>query len=117
MARKLVLLTYNIKPGVPLDEYAQYTRTVDYPIFRQNPGIQNYANYVVRQNARGEEWFKHFDLMFVDDLDAFHAGGQLHHGDPRVLEHAAGWRAKWGQDLETGWRTDVNITYADEIWG
>lgn len=117
MARKLVLLTYNVKPGVPLDEYAEYTRTVDYPIFRANPRIQSYSNFVVRGNGRGEEWFKHFDLMFVDDLDDFHADGQLHFGRPEVLEHAANWRAKWGQDPATGWRTDVNITYADEIWG
>jgi len=117
MARKLVLLTYDIKPGSDLEEYAQYIRDVDYRKFRQNDGILDYANFVIRKNVRGEEWFKHFDLMFVDDLDAFHAEGKLHHGDPAVLDHAAGWRAKWGSDPETGWRTDVNITYADEIWG
>ena len=117
MARKLVLLTYNTKPGVPLEEYEEYTRSVDYPIFRAHPGVLDYSNYVVRRNARGEEWFKHFDLMFVEDLDAFHAGGALHHGDPTVLAHAAGWRARWGADPATGWRTDVNITYADEIQG
>ena len=117
MARKLALITYNVKPGVPLEEYAEYTRTVDYPIFRQNPGVTNYANYVVTRTARGEEWFKHFDLMFVDDLDAFHAGGQLHFGDPLILEHAKRWREKWGADASTGWNANVTISYADEIHG
>ncbi|TQM73502.1 hypothetical protein [Thermopolyspora flexuosa] len=117
MARKLVLLTYNIKPGVDLKEYEEFTRTVDYPVFRQNPGIQSYANFVVRRNVRGEEWFKHFDLLFVDDFEAFHADGRLHFGDPVILEHAAEWRRRWGRDEATGWRTPVNILYADEIWG
>ncbi|WP_062358022.1 hypothetical protein [Herbidospora yilanensis] len=117
MARKLVLLTYNIRPGSDLAEYADFTRSVDYPAFRQNPGIQDYANFVVRENVRGEEWFRHFDLMFVDDLDAFHADGRLHFGDPVILDHAARWRARWGADESTGWRTNVNITYADEIGG
>lgn len=117
MARKLVLLTYNIKPGADLKEYEEFTRNIDYRRFRQNPGIQEYANFVVRQHARGEEWFKHFDLMFVDDFENFHADGKLHFGDPVILEHAAEWRSRWGRDEATGWRTPVNITYADEIWG
>lgn len=117
MARKLVLITYNIKPGVPLEEYAAYTRSVDYPIFRQNPGVTNYTNYVVKQNARGEEWFKHMDLMYVDDLDAFNADGQLHFGDPTILQHAKAWREKWGVDGTTGGPPKVNVTLAEEIWG
>ncbi|MEU3168423.1 hypothetical protein [Streptosporangium sp. NPDC006930] len=115
MARKLVLLTYDIRPGSDLNEYIEFTRSVDYPAFRQNPRIQDYANYVVKRNVRGEESFRHFDLMFVDDLDAFHADGKLHFGDPVILDHAARWRAKWGQDEATGWRANVNISYADEI--
>lgn len=117
MARKLVLLTYNVKPGVDLTEYEEYTRSVDYPKFRQNPHILEYSNYVVRRNARGTEWFKHFDLMFVDDLDAFHAGGQLHFGDPIILDHAAQWRQRWGTANASESPVDIKITYADEIWG
>ncbi len=117
MARKLVLLTYDIKPGSDLEEYAQYIRDVDYRKFRQNDGILDYANFVIRKNVRGEEWFKHFDLMYVDDLDAYHADGKLHYGDPVILEHAAQWRDKWSRDESTGWQGKVNISYADEIWG
>lgn len=118
MARKLVLLTYNIKPGSRLEEYEEYTRNVDYRAFRQNPGIQDYANYVVRDTVRGEgEWFRHLDLMFVDDHRAFDADGKLHFGDPTILEHAQNWRERWGTDPETGWTTPVNISYADEIHG
>ncbi|MBM9466470.1 hypothetical protein [Nakamurella leprariae] len=116
MSRKLVLLTYNIKPGVPLEEYVEYTREVDYPVFHQNPNIEQYSNFVIKRQGRGGgEWFKHFDLMFVNDLDAFDAGGKLHFGDQLILDHAARWREKWGQDPATGWRTDVNINYAEEI--
>ena len=118
MARKLVLLTYNIKPGSRLEEYEEYTRSVDYPAFRQNDRIQDYANYVVRPTVRGEEErFRHFDLMFVDDLDAFDAGGRLHYGDPVILEHAQRWRERWGVDPATGWKADISISYADEIHG
>jgi hypothetical protein len=118
MARKLVLLTYDIKPGSRLEEYEEYTRSVDYPVFRQNDRIQDYANYVVRDTVRGEaERFRHFDLMFVDSLDAFHADGKLHFGDPKILEHAKRWREKWGMDPSTGWNANVTISYADEIHG
>lgn len=118
MARKLVMLTYNVRPGVPREEYEEFTRTVDYPIFRQNPHIMEYSNYIVAGQGRGEgEWFQHFDLMFVDDLEGFDAGGKLHFGDAVILEHAQKWRDRWGKDPETGWRSDVNITYANEIWG
>lgn len=116
MSRKLVMLTYNIKPGSSLEEYQAYTREVDYPHFRQNPGIVDYANFVVKREARGDgEWFQHFDLMFVDDLDAFHADGALHFGDQEILGHARRWREKWGRDEATGWVTPVNIRYAEEI--
>ncbi len=118
MARELVLLTYNVRPGVPAEEYAEFTRTVDYPVFRQNSRIQEYSNYVVTGRGRGQgEWFRHFDLMFVDDLDAFDAQGRLHFGDAVILDHAQKWRDRWGSDPETGWHSDVNITYAREIWG
>ena len=117
MARKLVLLTYNLKPNADLTEYADYIRSVDYPKFRQNPHILEYSNFVVRQNARGTEWFKHFDLMVVDDLDGFHAGGQLHFGDPMILDHAAQWRQRWGTDNSSENPANIKITYADEIWG
>jgi hypothetical protein len=117
MARKLVLLTYNIDFGADLAEYGDYTRAVDYPKFRQNPHIHGYSNFVVRHNARGKEWFKHFDLMFVDDLDAYHSDGRLHFGDPVILEHAKNWRERWGRDRQTGEPVNINITYADEIWG
>lgn len=117
MARKLVLLTYNLKRGADLTEYEEYTRSVDYPKFRQNPHILEYSNYVVQHNARGTEWFKHFDLMFVDDLDAFHADGKLHFRDAVILEHAAQWRQQWGRDDASGHPVDIKITYADEIWG
>lgn len=118
MARKLVLLTYNIRPGSDLDEYEEYTRTVDYPKFRQNPRIQEYANFVVRDTARGDgEWFRHFDLMFVDDLDAFHADGKLHFGDPVILDHARSWRERWGGDPAPGRTSSITISYADEIHG
>lgn len=117
MARKLVLLTYNIKPGADLAEYEEYTRSVDYPKFRQNPHILEYSNYIVRQNVRGAEWFKHFDLLFVDDLDSFHAEGRLHFGDPVILDHAAQWRMRWGRDNASTQSGDIKITYADEVWG
>lgn len=117
MARKLVLLTYNIDSAADLEEYSNYTRTVDYPTFRRNPRIQGYSNFVVRQNARGKEWFKHFDLMFVDDLDAFHADGSLHFGDPAILDHARRWRDRWGRESGSGEPVTINVTYADEIWG
>lgn len=115
MARKLVLLTYNIKPGADLTEYEEYTRSVDYPKFRQNPHILEYSNYVVRENARGTEWFRHFDLMFVDSFDSFHAGGQLHFGDAVILDHAEQWRDRWSRKDEKGYPSDIKITYADEI--
>ncbi|WP_293783439.1 hypothetical protein [uncultured Aeromicrobium sp.] len=115
MSRNLVLITYNVKPGVSLEEYAEYTRSVDYPVFRQNPGVVDYSNYVVRDFARGEEWFKHFDLMYVDDLDAFYADGKLHFGDERILEHAARWRDTWGVGPDATTGAKVNITLAEQI--
>lgn len=115
MDRKLVLITYNVRADVPLEEYKEYTRTVDYPSFRQNPAIKDYTNFVVTRNARGEEWFKHFDLMYVDDLDHFYADGKLHFGDPTILEHAARWRERWGVAADGGPGATVNITLAEEI--
>ena len=117
MARKLVLLTYNIKAGSDLEEYAEYTRSVDYPVFRRHPQIHNYTNYVVKKNVRGEEWFKHFDVMYVDDLEAFDADGKLHFNDPTILEHAQAWRERWGAGPGPDSQPQVKITLAEEIWG
>ncbi|WP_340539136.1 hypothetical protein [Nocardioides sp. GXZ039] len=117
MARKLVLLTYNIKPGSDLEEYREFTRTIDYGKFRQNDRIQEYTNFVVTKNVQGQEWFKHFDLLYVDDFEAFDAGGKRFFGDPIIHEHAQNWVDRWGIDDPQEWAKNFNVSYCDEIWG
>lgn len=115
MEKKLVLITYNVRPGVSEKEYSDFTKEVDYPIFRQNPNILDYRNFIVRREGRGKEWFQRFDLMYVNDLDRFYADGALHFGDQTILEHAQRWREIWGHPLDAGSDATVNITLAEEI--
>lgn len=117
MARKLVLLTYNIKAGSDLAEYEEFTRSIDYKAFRQNPHILEYTNFVIKRNVQGEEWFRHFDLLYVDSLEDFHAGGQLFFGDPVILAHAQRWLDTWAMDDPEAWEKNFAVSYAEEIWG
>lgn len=114
MARTLVLLTYNLKPGSDLEEYKEFTRTIDYKAFRQHPRIQEYTNFVVTKSVQGEEWFQHFDLLYVD---AFDADGNGFFNDPIILAHAQVWVDRWGSDDPNDWDKNFNISYCDEIWG
>ena len=117
MARKLVLLTYNLKPGSDLEEYQEFTRSIDYAKFRQNPRILEYTNFIVTRSVQGQEWFQHFDLIYVDDFDAFDADGKRFFNDPVILEHAQNWLDRWGSDDPDEWEKNFNISYCEEIWG
>jgi hypothetical protein len=115
MPRKLALLTYDVRAGTDPEEYAQDTRAVDYPTFRERPSVLEYSNFVIVKNQLGEQTFKRFDLMFVDSFE--HFTNDIW-GDPKVAKHADRWIERWGVDPDAG-HTERNyqIAFAEEIWG
>jgi hypothetical protein len=116
MPRKLVMLTYDIRPDADPEEYHHDTRTVDYPTFRERPSVLEYSNFVVVKNHIGEQSFKRFDLMFVDDFDHFASDV---FGDPKVGKHADRWLEKWSVNGPEAGHTDRNyqVCFAEELWG
>jgi hypothetical protein len=116
MPRKLVLLTYDIRPDADPEEYAEDTRSVDYRVFRTRPSVLEYSNFYIVKNHVGEQRFSRFDLMYVTSFDDFE---QDVFGDPKVAAHADRWIEKWGVAGREGGHTDRNyqVAYAEEIWG
>lgn len=117
MARKLVVLNYNLKPDVDLAAYDDYIRSKDYPAFRARPCIQEYNIYSFVKTPQGKPAFSHFDLMFVEDFDDF-ARDVL--GDPAVARHADDWITRWGihggdEPHDSG--RNYQVFFAEEIWG
>lgn len=117
MARKLVVLTYDIRPDADPEEYARDTRDVDYPRFRKRPSVLEYSNFHIVENHVGELPFTRFDLMFVDDFDSF---SREVFGDPEVAAHTDRWLEKWSVHGPEAGHTDgrnYQVAFAEEIWG
>ena len=114
MPRKLALITYNIVEPDDPEEYAEWIREHDYPAFRQNPNILEYSCFNIVQNVQGTEWFKRYDLMFVEEHDL---GGIL--TDPIIHEHAMKFADTWYADKGKSPDQSINyrVSYAEEIWG
>jgi hypothetical protein len=117
MPRKLVVLTYDIRPDADPEEYAKDTREVDYPTFRQRPSVLEYSNFVIVKNHVGKQSFTRFDLMFVDEFENFERDVL---GDPKVKAHADRWLEKWSVHGPEAGHTDgrnYQVAFAEEIAG
>ena len=116
MARKLALLTYDIRPGADPEEYAKDTREVDYPTFRERPSVLEYSNFVIVKNHIGKQTFTRFDLMFVDDFDKFQEDVWT---DGKVHRHTNRWLEKWSVGGPEAGHTERNyqVAFAEELWG
>jgi hypothetical protein len=116
MSRKLILLTYDIRPDADIEEYAHDTRTVDYPTFRERPSVLEYSNFLIVKEDKGKQTFSRFDLMFVDD---FERAKQDVWEDPKVKKHTDRWLEKWSVNGLAAGHTAENWqrAFAEEIWG
>ena len=116
MARKLALLTYDIRPGADPEEYAKDTREVDYPTFRERPSVLEYSNFVIVKNHIGKQTFTRFDLMFVTDFADFERDVW---GDPKVHAHTNRWLEKWSVNGPEAGHTESNyqVAFAEELYG
>lgn len=112
MARKLILLTYDLKPGSDPDEYRAFMREKDYPVFRRQPQTNAYTAFRVEQDVQRTMPFRYFDLLEVDafgEMDALFA-------QPEVADHAAGWMRDWsaaGPDAAP--EANFGITFCEEV--
>lgn len=91
--KRLILLTYNLKPGADEAAYADFMRDVDYPVFRQSDKVVDYRAFRVVTEAQAERGFQYFDLLEVDefaDLDEIFA-------DPAISAHAVKWIERWSE--------------------
>jgi hypothetical protein len=116
MARKLALLTYDIRSDADPEEYARDTREVDYPTFRERPSVLEYSNFVIVKNHIGKQSFTRFDLMFVDDFDNFQKDVW---GEEKVRRHTDRWLEKWSVNGPEAGHTERNyqVAFAEELWG
>ena len=92
MEKKLILLTYTPRE-LDEEEYANFMREDDYPVFRQNPHIVSYTGWRTVENVQGKEEFTHFDLFEVRDF----ADLPEIIGDPIVAEHIERWTRDWSK--------------------
>jgi hypothetical protein len=114
--RKLVMLTYDIRPDADPEEYAKDTREVDYPVFRERPSVLEYSGFYIVKNHIGKQPFTRFDLMFVTSFEDFEKDV---FGDPKVKAHADRWLEKWSVKGPAAGHTEENyqVCFAEEIWG
>jgi hypothetical protein len=89
--RAMLLLTYTVGEHVDLDEYHQWLRDVDNPFFNSVPGIKRYANWKIEDEKIGSVAFTHYDLMEIDDLEAW----ERVWSNERLQAFAQGWTERW----------------------
>jgi hypothetical protein len=115
MARKMVLLTWRIRPGSNIEEFEDWMRSAEFPTFRKQPEVLNHTGWRVVESINGEEYFTHFELLEVasrEDYDKLMSREE-------VLVHAGGWMEKYSfagpdaEDMTQNWHS----TYVEEIWG
>lgn len=108
----MLLLTYNVGEHVDIGEYEQWLREVDDPFFNTIPGIARYANWKVLDEKVGTVNFTHYDLMELEDLDAF----ERVWGNEKLQEFARGWTERWsvhGTDQYVG--LNFQVLLAEEV--
>ena len=89
--RAMLLLTYNLGDHVDHQEYEQWLREVDNPFFNKVPGVKRYANWKVLGEKLGTVAFTHYDLLELDDLDAWERGLR----ESKATEICPGWTKRW----------------------
>ena len=85
------MLTYNVGAQVNKAEYEQWVREVDNPFFNSVPGIVRYSNWKVVDEKVGKVPFTYYDLMEIEDLDAF----EKVWGNKELQAFAHGWTERW----------------------
>lgn len=93
MARKraMLLLTYRLGDHVDEQEYEQWLRDVDNPFFNSVLGVKRYANWKVLDEKLGQVAFTHYDLLELDDLEAW----QKVWNNPQLQAFAKAWTDRW----------------------
>lgn len=89
--RAMLLLTYTLGEHVNHDEYEQWLREVDNPFFNSVPGVKRYANWKVLDEKLGTVQFTHYDLLEIDDLEAW----EKVWGNEELQKFAQGWTQRW----------------------
>ncbi len=89
--RAMLLLTYKLGAHVDQQEYEQWLREVDNPFFNSVPGVQRYANWKVLDEKLGRVAFTHYDLLELDDLDAWEKVWE----NQKLQEFAQAWTQRW----------------------
>jgi hypothetical protein len=100
----LVVLTYDIRPGLDRDEYEQWLRDVDCPFWNDRPGIARYENWKVAENKIGDSGFPYFDLIWLKEGATF----EEVYGEPAAAEFATNWVKRWGIDPDA---EDPTVNY------
>ncbi len=89
--RAMLLLTYKLGAHVDQQEYEQWLREVDNPFFNSVRGVKRYANWKVLDEKLGAVAFTHYDLLELDDIDAW----EKVWGNQKLQEFAQGWTQRW----------------------
>ena len=64
---------------------------MDNPFFDKVPGVKRYANWKVLGEKLGTVAFTHYDLLELDDLDAWERGLR----ESKATEICPGWTKRW----------------------
>lgn len=83
-----VFITYKLRPGVTREEYAEWSRRVDQPMARRQPGVRGYEIFRVDNGTEGEDWC---DVMEVIEAESWEAWKKVN-TYPEMLEAVEEWR-------------------------
>lgn len=113
MARKMVLLTWSLRPGADVEEFENWMRSDEYPTFRRQPEVLSHTGWRIVESINGQERFTHYELLEVasrEDYDKLMSRED-------VLTHAGGWVEKYSFHGPDGGTDNWTSSYAEEIWG
>jgi hypothetical protein len=110
--KKVVLLSYNLRPGTDIAAFEAFMRERDYPVFRNHPLVKAYTSYRIPQLVQGSVTFTHFDLLEVADFADFAAI----FGDSAVQAHAGEWLSRWSEHgLDADPSKNFTVAFCEEI--
>ncbi|WIY52975.1 hypothetical protein O9Z70_00030 [Devosia sp. YIM 151766] len=66
-----IFVTYNLKPGVSLEQYKAWSREIDQRIAPGQPGVIRFEVYVIEGALDGEQRFQIMEDIEVESVEAW----------------------------------------------
>ncbi len=81
-----VILGYDIKPGITVDEFEKWLREIHLPDLRKIPGLKKVVFNTVKGPVMGDTTFYRISELHFDHLQAFEKGQKWRQENPFLGE-------------------------------